>query len=50
MTYGIPYKNPLDTCDYVGQPFNDFHKLIELKKVGLEWNHGLLHVHGSYEL
>jgi hypothetical protein len=33
MTYGIPHKNSLDTCDHVGQPYNDFHKIIELKRV-----------------
>jgi len=33
MTYGIPYKNSLDICDHARQPFSDFHKLIELKKV-----------------
>jgi hypothetical protein len=31
MTYGIPYRNSLDICDHVGQPFSDFNKLIELK-------------------
>ncbi len=32
MTYGIPYKISLNTCDHVKQPFNDFHKLTELKR------------------
>jgi hypothetical protein len=31
--HGIPHKNSLNTCDHVGQPFNDFHKIIELKRV-----------------
>jgi hypothetical protein len=32
MTYGIPYKISLNTCDHAKQPFNDFHKLRELKR------------------
>jgi hypothetical protein len=49
MTYGIPYRNSLNTRDHVGQPFNDFCKLIKLKKV-LNDNMDYQHVHGSCEL
>jgi hypothetical protein len=49
MTYGIPYRNSLDTCDHVGQPSSDFHKLTKLKKV-LNDNMDYQHVHGSREL
>jgi hypothetical protein len=44
MTYGIPYRNSLYTCDHVGQPSNEFHKLTKLKKV-LNDNMDYQHVH-----